>query len=282
LALKDAVDSIDINDGMLVERSYQMSIVDQVSAAAGQAFDDLVGQILGSLATTPQHVLVRGLPPAQATQILVSISAVLGRLLEPVQEPWSRVVRTIVPTQDRSVDGLVLNEYLHTDGTDWAKPNDYTCLFCVKPDQNNGGVSRLLLLDVLLDQLSSKSSADLLNRVVDRPLPWRIADGLGGGTHWAPAIELAPLTQIRWLRSTILLSDEDELAKLDDDLLDDLHRLEVLIEQCPATLETPLAAGDLLIINNRRCLHARTPITSPASSERELRRTKVAQAETLQ
>jgi alpha-ketoglutarate-dependent taurine dioxygenase len=99
---------------------------------------------------------------------------------------------------------------------------------------------------------------------------------LGGGCHWAPAVELDSEPHIRWLRSTVLLSGEDELAKVGSDALDDLHRLEMLIEQCPAVVETPLDAGDLLIVDNGQCLHARTPITCPERSERELRRTKVA------
>jgi alpha-ketoglutarate-dependent taurine dioxygenase len=48
-----------------------------------------------------------------------------------------------------------------------------------------------------------------------------------------------------------------------------------LIDTCDAAIELSLESGDLLIVNNASCLHARTPVAEPARSERALSRIKV-------
>src|SRR5580658_6443926 len=211
--LRDALHSMEIDDASLAETAYQSLILSRVAEAAGSAFDDLAKWVRERLLTAPWCAMIRGLPSEQATQILVSLSASLGELVEPYRQPWSRVIRHVVPSRDRTVDGRVLNEFLHTDGTDWSRPNDYTCLFCVRPDQRGDGTSRLLDLDTLVNEMSAKVHATLLRRLTDQSVPWRIAEELGGGVHWAPVLQPAP-RRIRWLHYTVLLSCQDGLASL--------------------------------------------------------------------
>lgn len=276
--LGDALHSIEIDDEALAAATYQSLILTRVREAAGPAFDDLAERARGLLESPPWCLVVRGLPAAQATQLLVSFSATLGELIEPYRQSWSHVVRHIVPSRDRAVDGYVLNEFLHTDGTDWPRPNDYTCLFCVRPDQSGDGRSRLLDLDTLMNEIDGAPQEKLLARLAGQSVPWRIADELGGGAHWAPVIELGA-RRIRWLRYTVMLSCEDGLAALDDQSAGDLEEFERLVENCPGGRSVNLEAGDLLLVENTRCLHARTAISAPATSARELRRTKVKRPE---
>jgi Taurine catabolism dioxygenase TauD, TfdA family len=266
--------AVDIDDAALFKVTYQADLLAQVQEAAGDVFGDLADRVSHRLAEPPWFLIVRGLPAARATPILVAMSAHLGEMVEPYRQPWSRVVRHIVPSRDRVVDGRVLNEFLHTDGTDWPRPNDYTCLFCVRPDQRQDGESRLLDMSTLLDNLTSPSAMRLVERLATEPVPWRVADELGGGAHWEPVLDLAS-PGIRWLRYTIVLCGEEEIAPLSKDLLDDLLAFEQLVENCGGTAHTRLQAGDLMLIDNSRALHARTPIRDSAQSTRELRRTKV-------
>ncbi|NLU77770.1 TauD/TfdA family dioxygenase [Micromonospora sp. HNM0581] len=269
-----ALASIEIDDKALAEPAYQDAIVASVREAAGNAFDDLVEEVAKRLADPPWFTIVRGLPASRATPLLVAVSATLGLLVEPYRQPWSRVVRHIVPSRDRAVAGQVLNEFLHTDGTDWPQPNDYTCLFCVRPDQSQDGESRLLDVATLLEEATAGPNGRVVKRLAAQALPWRIADELGGGIHWEPAINLATL-HIRWLRYTAALSHAEGLAPLPASCLDDMVAFEQLVENCKGVVRIHLQAGDLMLIDNGRCLHARTPIRNPAASTRELRRTKV-------
>lgn len=271
--------AVSIDDAALASPPYQARVLADVREAAGVHFDELVESAGQRLVEAPWLVIVRGLPVAVAAPILVAVSASLGELVEPYRQPWSRVIRQIVPSRDRAVEGRVLNEFLHTDGTDWAHPNDYTCLFCVRPDQANDGVSRLLDVATLLDELSIEPAARVVSRLAGNPVPWRVADELGGGVHWEPPLHLSS-ARVRWLRYTITLSHDDGLATITDDTLSDLARFEQLVEACRGTSSLRLEAGDLLLIDNTRSLHARTPIADPSRSTRELLRTKVVKRET--
>lgn len=253
----------------------QLALRDAVRATIPVLFDEIEGQIKNRLLTPPYLALVRGLPGDMATPLLVAFSCGLGELVEPYRRPWSRVVRHILPATDRAVDGKTLNEFLHTDGTDWAIPNDYTCLFCVRPDQSDGGRSRLLNVNSLIDELADSGQRELLERLASEPMPWRIAEELGGGVYWQPVLAHDP-HRVRWLRYTVMLALREGLANITSEQQHLLLAFERRIEASHSIVDIALLGGDMLLIDNRRCLHARTPVADPLTSRRELRRTKVA------
>jgi hypothetical protein len=276
--LNDSLALIEVDNRELADPAYQELVLAEVQEAAGAAFDDLVQEAAKQIAEPPWFLIIRGLPVSQATPLLVAVSTTLGLPVEPYRQPWSRVVRHIVPSRDRTVDGRVLNEFLHTDGTDWIRPNDYTCLFCVRPDQSRDGESLLLDVVTLLDEMTAAPAAGVVHRLASRAVPWRIADELGGGIHWERPIDLA-VPHIRWLRYTVTLSEEEGLASLPADIADDLLAFEHAVGNCRGVARMRLQAGDLLLLDNGRSLHARTAIRDPAGSTRELLRTKVMRRE---
>ncbi len=99
----------------------------------------------------------------------------------------------------------------------------------------------------------------------ERPLPWKLAPEFGGGTVLAPAF--LP-NAVRWLRFAIDVSGASELES-------GLILIERQLERSPAIVEFPLEAGHLMIVDNRRALHARTPVNHADASNRLLLRTKV-------
>jgi hypothetical protein len=276
--LNDSLGLIEVDEPELTNPAYQEAILAEVQEAAGAAFDDLVQEAAKQIAEPPWFLIIRGLPVSRATPLLVAVSATLGLLVEPCRQPWSRVVRHIVPSRDRTVEGRVLNEFLHTDGTDWIRPNDYTCLFCVRPDQSRDGESLLLDIATLLDEMAAAPAAGVVHRIASQAVPWRIAEELGGGIHWECPIDLSG-PHIRWLRYTVTLSEEEGLAPLPADIADDLLAFEQAVGNCHGVARMRLQAGDLLLLDNGRSLHARTEIRDPAESTRELLRTKVMRRE---
>ncbi|MQB01870.1 MAG: hypothetical protein GEU78_16585 [Actinobacteria bacterium] len=62
---------------------------------------------------------------------------------------------------------------------------------------------------------------------------------------------------------------------LPPDVLDALLSFESALETAPGGLEFALRPGDLLLVDNARCLHARTAVSNPQHSDRLLLRTKV-------
>jgi len=279
MQLNHSLALIEVDERELTNPAYQEVILAEVQETAGAAFDDLAQDAGKRIAEPPWFLIIRGLPVSQATPILVAVSATLGLLVEPYRQPWSRVVRHIVPSRDRTVDGRVLNEFLHTDGTDWIQPNDYTCLFCVRPDQSRDGESLLLDVATLLDEMAAAPAAGVAHRLASQAVPWRIAGELGGGVHWESPIDPA-VPHIRWLRYTVALSEEEGLASLlPADIANDLLAFEQAVGNCHGVARMRLQAGDLLLIDNGRSLHARTAIRDPAVSTRELLRTKVMRRE---
>ena len=197
----------------------------------------------------------------------------LGELVEPYQQSWSHTIRRIRPQTDRVVDGgKVLNEHLHTDGTDWPRPNDLTCLLCIRPDQNGGGRSRLLPLDRLLSELRARDKA-LLNVLFRTPVPWAIAAPLGGGVRWETILSPGG---VRWLKYTIDLAVSGG-ADLEPALAAAIEQFEQIVDGSSAAVEFLLQAGNLLLVNNAKCMHARTPIPDVTGSERMMSRIKVMQ-----
>jgi Taurine catabolism dioxygenase TauD, TfdA family len=271
-AIADATRHVGFDDAALRQVARQREFVDGVRGRAGPAVDDLVLEMRRRLAAKPWFTVARGLPAEQASGVLVALSARFGEIVEPYNQPWSRMVRHIIPATDKHGGSRTLNEFLHTDGTDWVRPNDYTCLLCVHPDNGGGGRSLLLDIDAIV---SEAEDLGVLGDLTTQPVPWRVADELGGGVHWEPVVRDGNDPVIRWLRYTVAKSWEDGLAHPDPGLHYLLDRFERLIEGSRAAFGFMLRAGDVLVVDNARCLHARSAIMDPARSARELRRTKV-------
>ena len=238
-------------------------------------FVGVVSQILDALDRRPHCVLVSGLSFDSQNALFTALSASLGRIGEPSRQARSPLIRELTPAPDSPQDRLLLPgtdvavESLHTDGTGWPQPNDYSCLLCVHADQHGGGRSRLLDAESITANLWQRARRAV--EILEHPIPWRKAGELGGGVHWAPVFEE---TGIRWLPLSIdrSLNAEHQLQREVCWALDELTET---IENSGAVVETGLERNELLIVGNKRCLHARTPIPHPEISCRLLLRSRV-------
>jgi len=263
----------EIEDADLRARPRQQELLCGWREACGPALDALLEDLRARLRTSPHFVLARRLVVASPDLALVAISAALGTCVEPYREPWSRLVRRIEARRERlGHHGRPLNEHPHTDGTDWPVPNDYTCLLCVRPDAGHGGSSVLIGIDDLVAGLTRAHGEDVVATLRTRPVPWKLADSLGGGTAMAPPLGDA---RLRWLRYTIEAGVQLLGTPLEDEVAGALDAFEDTIEGSVRPFVFDLRPGDLLVVDNRRCLHARTTVPDHERSERLLLRTKV-------
>jgi hypothetical protein len=232
---------------------------------------DLARRIDELLDLPPYAVMLRNVPVEAPETFFVALTGSLGRITEPYRQSWSRTVHHIRPQTDVPVAGRgVLNQYLHTDGTHWPRRNDLTCLLCLGADQNDGGRTRLLAYDRLVDELKNERPA-ILKTLSTTSVPWQLDKNLGGAIEYAPVFADGGF---RWLKYTIDQAVEAGAA-ISPEAADAVRKLEPFVESCPGVYEFALRPGDLIIVNNRRCMHARTPIPEPATSHRHLARIKV-------
>jgi hypothetical protein len=262
-------------DHELRSATVQHILRDALRSVGGDIVDALVGAIHKRLERPPHFAVVTGLSVARADLLLVALSRFLGVCVEPYRESWSRLVRHIEARCERLVHrGRTLNEFLHTDGTDWPTPNDYTCLLCVRQDQRGVGESLLIDAEDLIDEIEWRAvGASAVQVLRTEPLPWKIADSLGGGVLWEPALSERGL---RWLRYTVDLALAEPDVSLEPRVIAALDATDAAIEASSRIYRVGLAPGDLLVVDNHRCLHGRTPIMHSESSQRLLLRTKVA------
>jgi alpha-ketoglutarate-dependent taurine dioxygenase len=270
--LAQAVAALPAHDeDALLDRGLQASLRSELRRRT-PAYDDVAHEILVRLRRPPYAACLRGASFDSEHRLLVALSSSFGDVVEPYRQPWSRVVHRVVPVRDEHGSG-VLNEKLHTDGTDWPRQNDLTCLLCVRPDANGDGRSRLLDLDALVSHLR-RVAPDVLETLDGHPLPWAVAPALGGGVHREPALGAGTL---RWLRYTVEVAVEQG-EHVDPEVAEALVRLEHLVEEADGVMEFWLDVDDFLVVSNRRCLHARSAIGDPDGSGRLLLRTKVQRA----
>jgi hypothetical protein len=96
-------------------------------------------------------------------------------------------------------------------------------------------------------------------------VPWQLAEYRGGGVRWRPILSGSTVC---WRRYTIDMALDSTGAKLSPEMLRALADFEDVISNTPRTIEYLMREGELLFSDNRRTIHARTPIVDGAKSER--------------
>jgi hypothetical protein len=168
---------------------------------------------------------------------------------------------------------------MHTDGSEWPKPHDLTCLLCVRPDEWGGGRTRLLTIEsveAIVDRLPVE-----VRRAVSRPRSWVFT------TPGIRAVDIQPepdpivgASGVRWLREAVMppLTDAAASAEAGDAMsFAPLVVFAEALERSPEVATFDLAAGDFLVVDNARCLHSRTSIADPEASSRLVIRTRANQ-----
>ena len=245
----------------------QVQVMHGVRNAASEAFDAIVSAIKESLGRWPYCALVSGLSFDEGNKMFVAINRAFGELVaRPYEKPRAQLVHYIEPATDLpSARGGHESERLHTDTADWEPPVELISMVCVRADPDGGGRSRVLDVDTIRNEVREKLGATTLDRLEREKVPWELAPYWGGGVSWRPILTTR---SICWRRYTINMALDSTGATLSNEMLDALASFEELVSTTPRTLDFLMREGELLFSDNRRTIHARTPIANGTKSDR--------------
>jgi hypothetical protein len=247
--------------------ALQSQVLDSIQQSCPDGFNSLVGLIKERIAQRPYCALVSGLQFDEGNRLFVAINRAFGELVaRPYEKPRAQLVHYVQPSTDmHSVRGGHESERLHTDTADWEPPVEMISMVCVRADRAGGGRSRVLDIDTARDEVEKRLGAETLQRLTTDPVPWLLAPYLGGGVKWRPVLTESSMC---WRRYTINLALDSRGAKLSAETLASLDAFEDVVSTTPRTLDFLMREGDLLFSDNRRTIHARTPISDGPASDR--------------
>ena len=245
----------------------QGSVYDGVRNAFPEAFDWLTGLLKERLAQRPYCVLVKGLSFDSGNRLFVAINRAFGELVAPpYQKPRAQLVHYVQPSTDiLSTRGGHESERLHTDTADWDEPVEFISMVCIRPDHAGGGRSRILDVDSVREEVTYGLGSDGLRRLETEAVPWRLAPYFGGGVKWRPILAEAKMC---WRRYTIEQATTVDGTEMPHGMPALLDAFEDVISRSERTIDFLMREGELLFSNNRRTIHARTPIEEGVASNR--------------
>lgn len=245
----------------------QAHVFNSVRESCPAAFDAVTTGIKQRLSIWPYCAIVHGLSFDEGNRVFVAINRAFGELVaRPYEKPRAQLVHYIQPSTDIvSTRGGHESERLHTDTADWEPPVELISMVCVRADPEGGGRSRVLDVDTIRNEVENHFGADTLERLETEAVPWQLAPYWGGGVSWRPVLTKS---SICWRRYTIDMALDSTGASLSPVMLDALKNFEDLVSTTPQTLDFLMREGELLFSDNRRTIHARTPIAAGLNSNR--------------
>jgi hypothetical protein len=245
----------------------QALVHERVRGTCPDDFDALVNLIRERIARRPYCVIVRGLRFDEGNRLFVALNRAFGELVAgPYQKPRAQLVHYIQPATDiASARGGRESERLHTDAADWERPVELISMVCVRADRGGGGRSRILDVDAARDEVKNRLGSATLELLETEPVPWQLADYLGGGLKWRTVLGESRMC---WRRYTINLALDSGGAELSDEMLASLDAFEQTIAGTTRTIDFLMREGELLFSDNTRTVHARTPIADGGASDR--------------
>jgi hypothetical protein len=247
--------------------ALQESVLERVREASPDRFAELIALIKERIAQPPYCVIVSGLRFDEGNKVFVAVNRAFGELVAgPYEKPRAQLVHYIQPATDiPSARGGRESERLHTDTADWETPVELISMVCVRADPQGGGRSRVLDVDTIRAEVQNRLGNDTLQLLETEPVPWQLADYLGGGVKWRTVLTEK---SVCWRRYTINLALEANGASLSDELLSSLDAFEDVVSKTDGTIDFLMREGELLFSDNMRTIHARTPIAGGEQSER--------------
>jgi Taurine catabolism dioxygenase TauD, TfdA family len=270
-ALHKAAESLPLYDNQeFYSPALQLYVRNQIREACPDGFDWLVGWVRERIAEPPYCALALGLKFDQGNRLFVAINRAFGELVaRPYEKPRAQLVHYIEPTTDiASSRGGRESERLHTDTADWETPVEFISMLCVRADPGGGGRSRVLDVDAIRDEVRDRLGGEILALLESEPVPWQLAAYRGGGFRRRPVLTESTIC---WRRYTIDLALKSEFAQLSRQTLAALDAFEEVISTTTRTFEFLMREGELLFSDNRRTIHARTPITEGLSDRLMIR-----------
>ncbi|MBA1276526.1 TauD/TfdA family dioxygenase [Stutzerimonas stutzeri] len=236
-----------------------------------QGFLRLQGMEIGDIPLTPQSRADVHKPDECSEKLLLQATALLGDPIGYVQESGGCIVNNLFPqpTQSRaaSSDSFDTELDLHTENAFHAIQPDYLLLLCLRQDPTAQAITYIASVDRILEHLSYEQQAFFLNE------PYNFFSDYGP-TEKNQRIDINK-------HQTVLYGDPDApFFRFDPQFMVAYsdraqHSLDALRRIAWDVAEpVRLVRGELLIIDNRRTAHARSPFPARFDgSDRWMQRT---------
>jgi hypothetical protein len=245
----------------------QEHVCQHVRESCRDHFDWLIDEVKARIAQWPYCVLVRGLEFDDGNRLFVALNRAFGELIaRPYEKPRAQLVHYIQPATDLpSARGGHESERLHTDCADWVDPVEMISMVCVRADPAGGGRSRVLDVDSIRDEVETQLGKETLQTLETTAVPWQLAPYLGGGFNWRTVLGES---RVCWRRYTINMALEANGLELSQEMSRALDAFEELLASTNRTAEFLMRESELLLSDNIRTIHARTPIADGTASNR--------------
>ncbi len=220
------------------------------------------------------YVVIKDLPFDDNNRLVVGLSCFIGTPLSQFNKKILKMVHEITPRTGPEYD----ENFPHTDGVYWPEPNDVIALQCVRKDQNNGGLSRIVPINSAIEKLKSEGNVDVIKKLTKSKFPFTLDPRYGkSGMHLQHILTREKFSDsfydyVRFLRADIEYCIKEFHVNLEKTTIDAVKTFENELIKIGKKMEFQVKEGDWLLVDNKRALHSRSP-TSP-NSTRTLRRIK--------
>jgi hypothetical protein len=249
----------------------QKKIYQSIYALFPSEFDTLIAEIQLCLNRRPYIAWLKGLDIDDRALVMILVSLALGQITRPA---GTNAKAQIFNSTEQVVIKLTHTlDWLHTDSTNWLNPNDLTILCCLQPDQFGGGQSIILDVDSIHAEIKQHKT---MNRILTTSqFPWFVT--IGDDVKTIYDFILNERNELRWYRKNIDVAVRLGEGKISKEEREVVVKFENLVENSKQQLVFGLENNDILIMNNRKCLHGRTEVKYVSQTERKVIRTRVRQ-----
>lgn len=219
-------------------------------------------------------VHIKGLPTTEATKLFPALGCLIGKLfIDPFEE--SAIIKAHVSSKQSLMGNQLRCLPMHTDYSMAAEPPQYTMSLCIEPDPTTD-LGNVLISDVEAACFGVETAPDF-ERFHTIPLPFAARNANGN-----PDLLESPIISrnapdggilVRYHRSRIrqgfILQNQEPTPEQSSMII----AFEQLATRSAQTIQ--LQSGDMLIIDNHRCVHARTRCSIQVNKEGETKGRKM-------
>ena len=250
----------------------QRSVLEGLKGCCADGLDWLLEEIRQRFARAPFCTAISGLEFDSENRLFIGLNRAFGQLVsKPLQKPRAQLVQYLHHQADLTSprNGQVYTELLHTDAADWPEQVDVISMVCVRPDEGGEGQSRLLDMYSICREVQGRFGTDILQVLKNEPVPWLLAPGFGAEVVWRPVLGQDSMC---WRRYTIDFALAWPGIEVPDRVARALDAIEEVTLTTASTYEWLMHSGEFLLMDNRKCLHARRPVSRHRPSQRLMMR----------
>jgi hypothetical protein len=245
--------------GSVLDHELQEALRDGISREAPTA-RTVGAATLNRLAANRGAIVVPGNDCVNVGRRAVALALALGVL----GEHQSSGPKGVIGLVDRTTQRLDVDDF-HTDSTPSPAPNHATLLACVEPDSEGGGATEVCWLETALALLRERCGPRAERTLREEAAWWP------GDLGWV-SYPVLSTTALRWHAGVLVERTAEWPSAPSPTWRLAVTSLESALKDAPRASFT-LAAGQILIVDNRRAVHRRASVS--ADSGRKLLRLKV-------